>query len=120
MFVSQHRLILLLSEASAAEASSEEGAETADSQTADPELDVTAQIPGLKVRITKPESDKTAEAEGSELAQRKFLLVLRGSMEFDAARVELPAQSAINYYETSLPGSGMICLVQDRPENEWQ
>lgn len=109
-----------VSEASAAEASSEEGAETADSQTADPELDVTAQIPGLKVRITKPESDKTAEAEGSELAQRKFLLVLRGSMEFDAARVELPAQSAINYYETSLPGSGMICLVQDRPENEWQ
>ncbi|MDO4453613.1 MAG: YDG domain-containing protein [Eubacteriales bacterium] len=109
-----------LPEASAAEASPEEGAEAGDTQTADPELDVTAQIPGLKVRIAKPESDKTAEAEGSELAQRKILLVLRGSMEFDAARVELPAQSALNYYETSLPGSGMICLVQDRPENEWQ
>ena len=103
--------------ASAADASETDCVEA---ETVDPELDVTSQITGLKVRITKPESDKTAEAEGTELSQRKILLVLRGSMEFDAARVELLTQSAINYYETALPGSGMICLVQDRPENEWQ
>lgn len=106
--------------ASAPDACEADCVETAETQAVDTELDVTSQISGLKVRITKPESDKIAEAEGTELSQRKILLVLRGSMEFDAARVELLTQPAINYYETALPGSGMICLVQDRPENEWQ
>ena len=106
--------------ASAPDACEADCVETAETQAVDTELDVTSQISGLKVRITKPESDKIAEAEGTALSQRKILLVLRGSMEFDAARVELLTQPAINYYETALPGSGMICLVQDRPENEWQ
>lgn len=98
----------------------EEAAETAEAQQAEPETenDVTAQITGLAVRMAKPEEDKTAEAEGTELAQRKILLVLRGSMEFDDARVELGATDVQDSYQTILPGSGMICLIQDRPENQ--
>ncbi|MDY3767053.1 MAG: YDG domain-containing protein [Lachnospiraceae bacterium] len=83
------------------------------------EKDVTSQIAGLSARIEKSESEKAAQAEGSQFAERKVLLVLRESESYDAARVELAVTDLQDSYQMQLPASGMICLVQDRPENQY-
>ncbi len=103
-----------------------QAASAADASQTDPneeeeilsETDVTGQITGLKVRIPKSEEDKAAEEAGTELAERKVLVVLRNVADFDESRSELSVTSTDDYYETSLEGSGMLCLVQDRPENQ--
>ena len=81
------------------------------------EKDVTGLL-GLSLRIPKSEEDLAAETAGTELAERKVLLVLREMVDFDAARVELAVSATDTYYKADLLGSGMICLIQNRPENQ--